>query len=133
MVRVPNGVSNGVIAPCGGSAGSVWAARRLRWLIPLAPALYIASCSMSSYRHDQGFAAVSVGDAEQDVVRRLGAPSLLERADGAPFLEFATAPCVAPCHARLWYTNAWSMTGEAWSFDLDHGGQVIAKARWVSP
>ena len=130
---MPNGVSHGVIAPCGGSAGSVWAARRLRWLIVLTPALYIGSCSMSSYRYDQGFTAVSVRDAEQDVVRRLGTPSVRERADGAPVLEFATAPCVEPCHVRLWYTNAWSMAGEAWSFDLDRGGRVIAKARWVSP
>lgn len=99
----------------------------------LLPMLYVSTCSYVSHRNTVGFETIKVGDAESEVFRLLGKPSLREESGGRPFDRYSSYACIAPCITRLWYENPPSLVGEAWSIELDARQRVIKKGRWVSP
>lgn len=57
----------------------------LLWGVWLLPILYISTCSYFSHRRTRCFEAINVGDAEGEVIRLLGKPSLREKAGDRPF------------------------------------------------
>nr|WP_162486482.1 hypothetical protein [Stenotrophomonas acidaminiphila] len=107
--------------------------RILLWGILLVPILYVSTCSYVSYRKATAFDAINVGDAEGEVVRVLGSPSVREKAGDPPFGRYSSKACTAPCTERLWFENRLGFDKEAWSIDLDLNRRVMDKARWMSP
>lgn len=105
----------------------------LLWGFLLLPILYVSTCSYFSQRKTRGFEAINVGDAEGEVIRLLGKPSLREKAGDRPFGRYSSYACVLPCSERLWYENPLAFVGEAWSVELDKDQRVIKTIRWVSP
>lgn len=105
----------------------------LLWGVLLLSILYVSTCSYVSHRKTTGFEAINVGDAEGEVVRLLGKPSVREKAGDRPFGRYSSYACVAPCSERLWYENPLAFVGEAWSIELDTDQRVIRKSRWMSP
>ena len=101
---------------------------RLIWLLRGVIAMillgYVSTCSYRSHKLESGYRYINLGDAESRIHLALGRPSVREIAGGARFTRYGGRPCVHPCHTRLWYQNSMSLTGEAWSFDLDQDGRV---------
>jgi hypothetical protein len=107
--------------------------RIVLWGILLVPVLYVSTCSYVSHRKASAFDTINVGDAEGEVVRVLGPPSVREKAGGTPFSRYSSKACIAPCTERLWFENRLGIDTEAWSINLDVNRRVIDKARWISP
>lgn len=101
--------------------------------VVLVPILYVSTCSVISTRRAEGFAAVNFGDTKIQVLRALGTPSVLERADGKYFSRYGAKACIAPCTERFWFENRMTLDSEAWSVEFDNSGRVIKKSHWVSP
>ena len=107
--------------------------RTLLWIVLLIPILYVSTCSYTSHRQATAFDTIDIGDIEKEVVGAIGVPSRREKAGHTPFARYSSVACVDPCSERLWYENRLAFVGEAWSVELDAGGRVIRKSRWMSP
>lgn len=94
--------------------------------------LYITSCFCIFSEKNKYFDKVLIGSSEQDVIRLLGQPSIID-GNAKGFFRYASEKCIAPCKARFWYENRLTFDIEAWSIEFDKNGRVINKAHWVSP
>lgn len=56
--------------------------------VVLVSILYVSTCSVISTRRAGGFEAVNVGNTKVQVLRALGTPSILEKADGVRFSRY---------------------------------------------
>lgn len=96
-------------------------------------ALYVGSCTYISESGQRNFKNVRTGDSVDDVLLTMGDPSYVqERGTEAP-RGYEESKCEAACAKRLWYLNRPSLTGEAWSFEINEQGNVVRGAYWISP
>jgi hypothetical protein len=96
-------------------------------------AAYIGVWVFFSNVRNQAFDLVQIGDAEHEVIALFGTEPSMHEKQGILFARYATKPCSSPCVERLWFENRLSLSGEAWSIEVDQSGRVIDKSRWVSP
>lgn len=94
---------------------------------------YIAVWIYISHTKNKAFDLVQIGDTEFAVITLFGTEPTMNEKQGNLFSRYATKPCTNPCVVRLWFENRLSLSGEAWSLELDQSGRVINKSRWVSP
>lgn len=101
-------------------------------VIAVAVVAAIGACSWRVHRYESALAAIQVGDAESEVIARLGAPSVREPT-GAPYMRYTARPCAAPCAERLWWEWPIAPGTEAWSVELTSERRVLRTYHWVSP
>lgn len=101
-------------------------------IVVVVPIIYIATCSYISETRNKAYELVKIGDTQEALIRRLGNPSVREKANSV-FLRYTSKVCENPCVERLWYENRLALDIEAWSVELDHNNRVIKKTHWVSP
>lgn len=97
------------------------------------PLFYISSCSYMSRSRQAAFDAVVIGEHKASVARKFGSSFVVERAEGQPFLRYASRPCTAPCAERWWLENRMAFDTEAWSVEFGRDGRVMRKVKWSSP
>jgi len=75
----------------------------------------------------RGLQKVKVGDAERDVIAKMGRPHQV--LDGCGYYG---RPIVG-CAREYVYFPPWTIVDEAWAFSLNVNGVVINSAHFVSP
>jgi hypothetical protein len=108
--------------------------------IPLVAGLAVVSVTvgavtftwLQSRHYEAAFASTSLGDAEDIVIERFGAPSYREPRNKT-YARYASTPCSDRCESRLWWELSLLPGFEAWSVELGAGRTVEHTAHWVSP
>lgn len=111
----------------------MWKAVKLSVLVfVVAGVASVGACSWRVHLYNEAFAAVKVGDTEQQVIASFGKPGFREPADTA-FLRYTATTCAKPCVERLWWEWPIAPGIEAWSVELTSEHKVLRTYHWVSP
>ena len=85
-----------------------------------------------NYKRNAAFTQTRVGDKEQDVISRFGAPDHRESSD-KPYSLYTGVACTPPCQTRLWWEDSLLPGISAWSVELGTDRRVVKTTRWSSP
>ena len=92
----------------------------------------ISACTYRITQIQREFKLVNDGTAENDAIKKLGAPDVVETF-ASPFFRYASEPCRPPCVRRLWWEHPILKGWEAWSVEVSANGTILDKSHWVSP
>jgi len=85
-------------------------------------------CHVRTTHLDAAFKKVKVGDADRDVIAKMGRPNQV--LDGCGY--YGKRPIVG-CAQEYVYFPPWTIVDEAWAISLNANGVVINTAHFVSP
>ena len=94
---------------------------------------YAGSCSYTSHMGGANFEKVQIGDSQDQLIRVMGTPSVIEEHGVDAPTVFRGTDCREACVKRVWYVNGLHLLDEAWSFEIDSEGRVLRRTYWLSP
>jgi hypothetical protein len=90
-------------------------------------AALLGYCQVRTTQLNAAFNKVNVGDAERDLIAKMGGPHRV--VDGCGYY----GQPMAGCARQYVYFPPWTIVDEAWEISLDGNGVVIHTAHFVSP
>jgi hypothetical protein len=96
--------------------------------VMLAAAVSLGYCYVRTTHLDAAFKKVKVGDADRDVIAKMGRPHQV--LDGCGYYNHRP---IVGCAREYVYFPPWTIVDEAWTISLNANGVVINTAHYVSP
>ena len=93
----------------------------------LVTAASLGYCHVKTTQLGAAFNKVKAGDAERDVIAKMGSPHQVREGCG-----YYGRP-VGGCAREYLYFPPWTIVDEAWAISLNANGAVIDTAHFVSP